>query len=111
MKYLYALLVAAFPVVVAAQTVQSTIGLVGSIVASLIPIIIGIAVLVFLWGVMKYVVAKDPEAQKEARSVILYGIIVLFVMVAIWGLVELLGDTLGISTDNTIVPTAPRLPR
>jgi hypothetical protein len=110
MKYFYTLLLAAFPVLASAQTVQSTIGLVGSIVASLIPIIIGVAVLTFLWGVMKYVVAKDPEAQKEARGVILYGIVILFVMVAIWGLVELVGDTLGIDTDSTNAPRAPRLP-
>ena len=42
MKYLYAAVLVVFPVLAAAQTVQSTIGLVGSIIASLIPIIIGI---------------------------------------------------------------------
>lgn len=110
MKILYAFLLAVFPILASAQTVQSTIGLVGSIVASLIPIIIGIAVLTFLWGVMKYVVAKSPEEQKEARSVILYGIVILFVMVAVWGLVDLLGDTLGIDTNSTTAPRAPRLP-
>lgn len=113
MKALYILTLAAFatvPAVASAQSVQHLIGLVGSIVASLIPIVIGIAVLVFLWGVMQYVIAKSPEDQKEARGVILYGVIILFVMVAIWGLVDLIGETIGIDTNDTSTPRAPRLP-
>ncbi len=82
------------------QFVQKTIGM-------LIPIVIGIAVLTFLWGIVKYVVAKDEDSQKEARSIILYGTVVLFVMVSIWGLVNLLDDTLGLSNQ---VPQGPGIP-
>lgn len=90
-----------------ANNVESMLSFVQKTIGMLIPIVIGIAVLTFLWGIVKYVVAKEEEAQKEARSIILYGTIVLFVMVSIWGLVNLLDDTLGLSNE---VPKGPGIP-
>ena len=45
--------------------------------------------------------------EKEARNVMIYGIIGLFVMVAVWGLVNVLINTFGLSTS---VPQVPGLP-
>lgn len=113
MKYIIPLAIAAFPAIAGAQAsgegIIRLVDLTGVIVSRLIPVIIGIAVLVFIWGILKYVVAKSDEEQSEARKVMLYGIIVLFVMVSVWGLVNLLGDTLGLDSDA--VPRAPDLPR
>jgi uncharacterized membrane protein len=63
---------------------------------TLIPILITLGVVYFIWGVIKYVTAKDPDAQKEARSVMISGIIGLFVIVSIWGLVNLISNTFGV---------------
>ena len=73
----------------------------------LVPVVIALAVVVFLFGIFKYVTAKDDTAKQEARSIILYGVIVLFVMVAIWGLVNILIATFGLSTEP---PQTPELP-
>lgn len=81
--------------------------LVAQLVSGLIPIVIGIAVLTFLWGVLNYVTASDDAKQKEARGIMMYGIIVLFVMVSVWGLVNLLGDTLDL---NANAPEPPEIP-
>ena len=109
MKYVFPLSVAVFPVITfAAADLGSLLGKFYGIVEALIPIIIGLAVLAFIWGILKYVVAKGEEDRKEARNVMIYGIIVIFVMVSVWGLVNLLGETIGL--DNSNVPTAPRLP-
>jgi len=99
-KFLYPIALLALPVLTFAQDATSILSKVQNIIASLVPILIGIAVLYFLWGVLKYVVAKDPESQKEARSIMIYGIIVLFVMVSIWGLVGVLARTVGISNSG-----------
>jgi len=108
MKYLFPLSLAAFPVLVGAQAgVFSLLELVSDIIAATVPVIIGLAVLVFIWGILRYVVAKDSEKQNEAKSIILWGIIILFVMVSIWGLVNLLGDTLQL--DNS-APRGPIVP-
>ncbi|MFA6463850.1 MAG: hypothetical protein WCV55_02495, partial [Candidatus Paceibacterota bacterium] len=50
-----------------------------------IPLLIIIAVVVFLYGVLKFISAGDnEEARQSGRNVMIYGIIVLFVMVSIW---------------------------
>jgi len=77
------------------------------IIQALIPIVIGLAVLTFLWGILQYVVAKDEDKQKEARGIMLYGIIALFVMVSVWGLVNILGDSLNL---NKTTPPPPSIP-
>lgn len=74
-----------------------------SIVEQLVPLMIGFAVLYFLWGTLKYVQAKDGETQVEARSMITHGIIVLFVMVSVWGLVNLIVVSFGVGP--TTLPT------
>lgn len=86
------------------------ISMIKALIEGLIPVVIGLAVLAFLWGVLKYVVAKDEDAQKEARGVMLYGIIALFVMVSVWGLVNILGDTLDLSNTTPDAPAIPELP-
>ena len=98
------------PVFVFAQSqsgIQGLLQLVMSLIGGLIPIVIGLAVLAFLWGVLQYVVAKDEDKQKEARGVMLYGIIALFVMVSVWGLVNILGDTLQLSNRTPNPPAIP----
>lgn len=76
--------------------------------AYLIPIVIGLAVLAFIWGLLKYIIAKDDTAKSEARGVMIYGIIAIFVMVSIWGLVGLLQDVTGVDEENP--PPAPGIP-
>ena len=51
--------------------------------------------LVFLWGVIQYVIAGGDEKKlEEGRKYIIYGLIGLFVMFAVWGLVEAITNTL-----------------
>ncbi len=73
------------------------------IVQQAVPIVMGLAVLYFLWGAKKYITSKDGESQTEARGMIVHGIIILFVMVSIWGLVNIIVVTFGIGP--TALPT------
>lgn len=108
MKYLFALTLAVFPFLAGAQTgVFSLLNLVSDLIQAAVPVVIGLAVLVFIWGILKYLVAKDSDEQKKARGYILWGIIFLFVMVSIWGLVNLLADTLNLDTSGPNIPAVP----
>jgi hypothetical protein len=60
----------------------------------LMPFIIALTVLVFLWGIFRMVVSSDESAREEARGYITWGVIALFVMVSVWGLVNILVSTL-----------------
>ena len=82
---------------------------INNIFSLVIPILIGLALIYFLWGVAQYVVKQgDETAQGEARSMMLYGIIALFVMISVWGLVQVLNSTFKINAGGA--PTVPQLP-
>jgi len=113
-KAIYPALLFALPFVAGAQGqgINGLLGLVQSTINAIIPIIIGLAVLVFLWGLLSYVVSKDPEKQKEARGVMIWGIIAIFVMVSVWGLVGILNTTIfGAQGSSVAAPNPPQVPQ
>jgi hypothetical protein len=75
------------------NTVVNLIGRIIGLVNLIIPIIIGLGLIAFLWGVLKYGISSKPSEKQDSVYVMVYGIIALFVMVSIWGLVNVLGWT------------------
>lgn len=114
-KFVYSAVSFLFPVVAFAQTLNfeqlnTPITGLGNIINRLIPLIIGAAVLVFLWGVLKYVISGDNEEKRaDAKWFMIWGIVALFVMVSVWGLVRILQNTLGVSSSSG-APGFPQVP-
>ncbi|HRH31261.1 MAG TPA: hypothetical protein PK950_01210 [Candidatus Paceibacterota bacterium] len=70
-----------------------------TITRSIIPLLFALALLMFIWGVLKYVIAPDgSDDREEGRWFMIWGIVGLFVMVSVWGLVGLVSNTLEIGT-------------
>ena len=64
---------------------------------SVIPLIFALALAMFVWGVVQYVINTDEEAKKaKGKQFMIWGIIALTVMVCVWGLVHVIGNTFGI---------------
>ena len=57
------------------------------------PLLLSLAVIFFVYALVKYML-KAGEAQEEAREQMIWGIVILFVMVSVWGLVNILDKTL-----------------
>lgn len=76
-------------------------------VGMLIPLAFALAVLAFFWGVAKYIFAAGQEdAIEEGRRIMIGGLIALFVIASVWGLVRWLQDELDIVNLNPVaVPT------
>ena len=72
------------------------------LLSSIIPLLIALGVVYFIWGVVQYVIAGGEEAKKQGRERIIYGIIGLTIIVSLWGLVNLVVNTFGLSTNNTM---------
>jgi len=82
---------------------------IANFVDAIIAFLVGFGVLYFMWGVVKYVAAGDDATKRtEGRNMMIYGVIALFVMVSVWGLVNLLMATFGLNT--TFIPAAPGIP-
>jgi hypothetical protein len=61
----------------------------------LVPVIFAIAFIVFLWGAFKTFIigANDPGVKESGKNLMLWGLIGFFVMVSVWGLVNILTGT------------------
>lgn len=73
----------------------------GQIFAAVIPVFISLAVVLFVWGVVMYVIASDEEAKKRGKDKMIYGIIGLAVIIAMWGFVKILTNTFGLSAPDS----------
>lgn len=84
---------------------------IGDLVAMALPIVIGLILLAFFWGLAKFVFAAgNEEAKSEGKKLMIWGVIALFVAVSVWGLVRFLGNSLNVDTNTTTtVPTVPGL--
>jgi hypothetical protein len=91
---------------------ETLVNSIGRLVGLALPIVIGLALLAFFWGLVKFIFAQgNEEAKGEGKKIMLWGIIALFVMIAVWGLVGFIGDALDIQpTDSPdAIPTVPGL--
>lgn len=93
------------------SNLNGSISSLSGVVGKLVGFLIGAAVLVFLWGVLKYVFLSqgDPEKRSEGRGFMIWGIIALVVMTSVWGLVNLVKSTAGINGGGG--PEIPVIPR
>jgi hypothetical protein len=99
------------PLFAMAASVGSILATVQKILSTLIPIVFTIALLYFLWGLASYIMsAGNEESQKKAREHMIYGIVALFVMVAVWGLIGAVGTTFGINAGGAAIPLPEVVP-
>jgi len=109
----------ALPVFAGAQAVNTSY--IDSILISIqrilnlaLPIIIAAAVVYFIYGIARYVMSGSDDAKAAAKDKIIYGIVGLFVMISVWGLVNILVRTFNLNNTPDIrnpLNQIPDLPR
>lgn len=110
-KILFSLgVLVASPFIVSAQTTVSNIGgllnFFVSLINTVIPFLVVLATLYVVYGVFQFITAAgDEEGRKTGREKIIYGVIGLFIMVSVWGLVNLLNGSLAFGSKSVIAPT------
>jgi len=64
------------------------------IVNMIIPVLVTLALIGFLWGMAQTILHSDSEeARKNGRKVAVYGILALFVMLSLWGILQMAYNT------------------
>lgn len=86
------------------MTIVNLLCRVNQILGTVVPVLIALGVVYFVWGVISYVIAGDEEAKKSGRDKIIYGIIGLAVIIAMWGLVGILNRSFEIDSPTNVVP-------
>jgi hypothetical protein len=65
-----------------------------AILKPVVPFIVGMTVVYFLWGVVSYIKnAESADAREEGKQKMFYGIIALAVMLSFWGFALVLKAT------------------
>jgi hypothetical protein len=78
------------------KTLGNILETIRTLVNQAVFVLVAIGILVFVYGIVMYVISKDEAAKENARNLIIYGVIGLFAIVAVWGLVNVLANTFGV---------------
>jgi hypothetical protein len=81
-----------------------------SILNVALPLIIAVAVVWFVWNMFKIFLAGDEEAKASAKTNAIYGIVGIFLMISVWGLVNILYNTFGLDRTNRGATVTEQLP-
>lgn len=75
---------------------------VGDLINLATPIVVALALLYFFWGLATYILgAGNKDNKDKGREIMIWGIVALFIMVSVWGIINVVRDTFNID-DNTI---------
>ena len=88
----------------------------GFINGVLLPLILGIAFLMFVWGVFQFFIlgGSDEEAQSKGKSLMIYAVAGFVLILSFYGIINVITNGLGFGggnldpvTTKTTIPTAP----
>jgi len=76
----------------------------GGLIKQIVNLLMAIAILVFVWGLVKFIfkIGGDEKAAAEGKNFMGWGLLALFVIFSVWGIVNLLGSELGIEQLRTL---------
>lgn len=73
------------------------------ILNSIIPVLVALGLVYFVWGVVRYVIADGEEAKKKGKDIMVYGVIGFAVIIGLWGLVLMVVKTFDLEGTARIV--------
>lgn len=76
----------------------------------LIPFIIGIGFLVFVWGMFQYFIAggASDEGKEKGKSLMIYATVGFLLIIVFWGIINLLASSTGLEGES--VNNIPEIP-
>lgn len=82
-------------------------GIISVINSILVPALIAIAFITFLWGVYKYFIlgAADEKSRTDGRQFVLWGVIGFVVILSVWALVTIVISTFNLTGTTPTPPT------
>jgi len=103
-------LMAFTPLLTFAATFESILLVIKNLMGVILPIMISLAVIFFIYSLLSYIL-KEGDEKAAAKTQMIWGIVILFAIVAVWGLVDVLLETFDIDTGaipdtSQLIPTS-----
>jgi hypothetical protein len=95
------------------MTTLTLAGLIGSvlgIINKIIPVLLLLGIVYFMWACIRYVMVSGEQGGQR-RSAIVWGLISIFVILSFWGLVRVLCNTFVPGSSCAIIHTEAPGPR
>lgn len=93
----------ALPLLANAVGLLDTLNLANRFLNGLVGVFITLAIVMFFWGLIQYLVNVGEEKAKGLQTMF-YGVLTIFVMVSIWGIVRLLQTTFSVTSTTPVIP-------
>jgi hypothetical protein len=71
-----------------------------AILDPLIFLLFAVATIVFAWGMVKFIVgAGDPTNREEGKKAILWGVVGMFIMMGVYGIIRVVLNTFSVPSN------------
>jgi hypothetical protein len=84
------------------NSITSIFNVVETLANRSIGLLVTIALAVFFWGLVKYLFKLGNDEGKGGKSLMIYGLVALFVMVSVWGLIYFIANFFGVGPQNAV---------
>lgn len=74
------------------QTFADLVTIIIGLINPLAALLAGVAILIFFWGIIKYIFSAGGEGHQQGRNLIMWGVVALFVLFSVWGLARLVSS-------------------
>ncbi len=83
--------------------VENLVRAIGRLISLATPIVVGLALLAFFWGLVKYIFsAGEEDSKKEGIRLMIGGVIAIFVIVSLVGIIRFIGNALGVGQGGSL---------
>lgn len=87
---------------------KSLIGIFIDLINTALPVLAGIGLLVFFWGLAKFIRnAGEVKDHTEGKDLMIWGVVGLFVLFSVWGIVGFVQSSFGIRSVPFGIPYLP----
>ena len=87
------------------EVLRDIVDYLGIIIETAIPVAFGGAILAFFFGLARFIFsAGDELKRKEGKSIMIWGLVALFVMTSVFGIIRLFQSTLETESNRPLQP-------
>lgn len=86
------------------MTLSGLIDMFVNILQRIIPLLGAVAFLLFIYGVARFIRSSGSEKElKDSKNIIIWGIVGLFVLMSVWGIISFMKSELGFGS-GVVIP-------
>jgi len=75
----------------------------------LVPAVMALAFLAFIWGMFKFFIlgGGNEDSKEQGKQLMIWATLGFVMIIVLWGLVNFIGDSLGLTGQVIEIPSAP----